>query len=205
MNFSIRFRSLLTPEVSIYESFIASLLGSFILIKLIINSLDVISVLFIPLSIFLFNSYITGQTIFFRKERGTMQKNLIYVLSIPLVFLAWSSYLIILIPRFSDPDFSLSALHLNEYIMLFISVAALVKLLVLFLFSGKLKIRPLVETSINIQTSILAVIVIIALYLCFSNSNLIMGFTNAFITSGILLSLAHVVPVKPFDLTRGNS
>ena len=202
MNFSIWFRSLLTPEVTVYESFLASLLGSFILIKLIINSLDIITVLFIPLSIFLFNSYITGQTIFFKKERSTMQKNLIYVLSIPLVFLAWSSYLIILIPRFSDPTFSLSALHLNEYIILIISVAAIVKLLVLFLFSGKLKIRPMVETSNNINVSILAVIVITALYLCFSNDNLILGFSNAFVTGGVLLNLANTISVRLFSLAR---
>lgn len=205
MNFSTRFRSLLTPEVTIYESFIASLLGSIVLIKLSINSLDVILVLFIPLSISLFNFYITGQTIFLRKERSTMQKNLIYVLSIPLVFLAWSSYLIILIPKFSDPAFSLSALPLNEYIMLIISVAALIKLFVLFLFSGKFKIRPLSETSIHIHPLVLAIIVIIALYLCFSNSNLILGFSNAFITCGILLNLAYAVPERSFDFVGGNS
>lgn len=205
MDFSTRFRSLLTPEVTIYESFIASLLGSIVLIKLIINSLNDAFILLVPLLIFLFSSYITGQTIFFRKERSTMQKNLIYVLSIPLVFLAWSSYLIILIPKFSDPTFSLYSLHLNKYIMLIISLAALIKLMVLFLFSGRLKIRPLSETSINVHPLVLVIIVIIALYLCFSNSNLIIGFSNAFITCGILLSLAHLVPVKPLDFAGGNS
>ncbi|MDO8676497.1 MAG: hypothetical protein Q7K16_02505, partial [Candidatus Azambacteria bacterium] len=112
---------------------------------------------------------------------------------------------IILIPRFSDPTFSLGALHLNEYIMLIISIAALIKLLVLFLFSGKLKIRPLSETSINIHPLVLTIIAIIALYLCFSNSNLILGFSNAFIISGILLNLARLVPAKSSDFTGRNS
>ena len=49
MNFSIRIRSLLTPEVTLHESFIASLLGSLVLINFMISFIDEIAILFIPL------------------------------------------------------------------------------------------------------------------------------------------------------------
>jgi hypothetical protein len=207
MQFKKNFEKFLMPSVTAGEAFVALVFGIAAILVWIFSDIGNIDfksdwenlILFffqfgILLLLPLMAIYFLGSVFFGKRQMTKDISSTIYTISIPFISFIWASYLFLMIPKFSDPNFSFFALPFYEKIILFYAILVFIRLLLLFFLSSPLKIKPvpLSSSSTNPLVIIFALAVGSTIFFIGQNS-LWLNFTKAFAVSSIVLYVFSVV------------